>query len=75
MREIIINDDHLIDQDIETNVVRVKGIILNSHGKVLLAHNNYTYQFPGGHVEENEDANDCIIREIKEETGISLDIK
>ena len=75
MKEIIINDDHLIDQDIETNVVRVKGIILNSQGKVLLAHNNYTYQFPGGHVEENENADDCIIREIKEETGISLDIK
>lgn len=75
MKKIVINDDKLSDDDIETNVIRVKGIILNSKGKVLLAHNNYTYQFPGGHVEEHEDLDSCIIREIKDETGISLDIK
>lgn len=75
MKKIIINDDKLSDIDIETNVVRVKGIIINAKGKVLLAHNNYTYQFPGGHVEENEDLDTCIIREIKDETGISLNVK
>lgn len=74
MKEIVINDNDLTEQDIEMRVVRVKGLILNSRGKILLAHNNNTYQFPGGHKEDNESMNDCIIREIKEETGISLEV-
>ena len=55
MREIIINDDNLTDDDISEVVVRVKGLMINSKGKILLAHNNNTYQFPGGHLEEGED--------------------
>ena len=74
MKEIIINDHHLTDDDIESKVVRVKGLILNSKGKILLAYNNNTFQFPGGHKEENESANECIVREIKEETGMNLTI-
>lgn len=74
MKKIIINDDHLKDTDIEMRVIRVKGFILNSKNKILLAHNNNTYQFPGGHVEDNESVNECIVREIRDETGISLDV-
>ncbi len=74
MKEIIINDHNLTDEDVEQKVVRVKGLIMNSRGKILLAHNNNTYQFPGGHTEENESMNDCILREIKEETGITVEI-
>ena len=69
------NDYLLEDNDIEIEVVRVKALIINSSGKILLAYNNYTYQFPGGHKEENESMDDCILREIKEEIGISLKIK
>ena len=32
-----------------------------------------TYQFSGGHLEENETLLDCLKREIKEETGIELE--
>ena len=28
--------------------------------------------FPGGHVEENEDFNTSVIREVKEETGLTI---
>lgn len=28
--------------------------------------------FPGGHVEKNENFNDSVIREVKEETGLTL---
>ena len=75
MREIIINDNHLNDDDIEMQVIRVKGLIINSNGKILLAHNNNTYQFPGGHIDDGESIDECIEREIKEETGIDLEIK
>ena len=75
MKEIIINDKNLKEEDMEDSVIRVKGLILNSRGKILLAHNNYTYQFPGGHLEENEKMDDCIIREIKEETGMNVKVE
>ena len=75
MKEIIINDNNLTDTDIERTVIRVKGLIINSRGKILLAHNNHTYQFPGGHKEDDESNDECIIREIKDETGIELSIQ
>ncbi len=75
MKEIVINDHHLTDDDIEQKVIRVKGLILNSKGKILLAYNNNTYQFPGGHKEDDEEMSDCICREIKEETGIKLSVQ
>ncbi len=74
MKTIIINDNNLTDEDIEREVIRVKGLIINSKGKILLAHNNNTYQFPGGHLEENESRDLCITREIKEETGIDVSV-
>lgn len=72
MKKIVINDNNLRDNEIEMKVTRVKGLIINSRGKILLAHNNHTYQFPGGHLEDNESMDDCIVREIKEETGINV---
>lgn len=74
MKNIVINDNNLSDNDIETFVTRVKGLIINSRGKILLAHNNNSYQFPGGHVEEDESLEVSVIREIKEETGIDVNV-
>lgn len=75
MKEIIINDYNLSDDDMEDTVIRVKGLIINSKGKILLAHNNNTYQFPGGHLEDGEEMDECILREVKEETGIDVKIE
>ncbi len=74
MKEIIINDKNITKEEIEKEVVRVKGLIINSKGKILIAHNNNTYQLPGGHVDGDESIDECIVREIKEETGISLEV-
>lgn len=74
MKQIIFNNNNLTDNDIELKVVRVKALMINSNGKILLAHNNNTYQFPGGHTEENESKKDCLIREVMEETGIELNV-
>lgn len=73
MKEIMINDNQLTEEDIEKEVIRVKALMINSKGKILVAHNNNTYQFPGGHIEENESFEKCLIREIKEETGITIE--
>jgi 8-oxo-dGTP pyrophosphatase MutT (NUDIX family) len=74
MKEIIFNNKNLTNDDISESVTRVKGLMINSDGKILIAHNNNTYQFPGGHLEENEEKDDCIVREIKEETGINVSV-
>lgn len=75
MKEIVINDNNLKDEDIENEVIRVKGLIINSRGKILIARNNNTFQFPGGHMDDNENMDDCITREIVEETGIHVLVK
>ena len=75
MKEFIINDDNLRDEDIEMKVIRVKALMFNSNGNILLAFNNNTYQFQGGHVNDDEDIDECIKREIREEVGIDVEIK
>lgn len=75
MKEFVINDDNLELEDVEMEVIRVKALIINSKGKILLVFNNNTYQFPGGHVDDGETIDECIKREIKEEIGINLVVK
>ena len=53
------------------------GIIVIKDGKILFgkrknAHNEGSWSFPGGHLQFNEEVEDCAIREVKEETGISI---
>ncbi len=72
MEKIILNDDKMNKDDVDFSVTRVKGIIVNSRGDILLCHNNNTYQLPGGHVDEDETLEACLKREIKEETGIDV---
>ena len=75
MEEIVFNVNNLKDEDIESEVIRVKALIINSSNKILLAHNNNTFQFPGGHIEEDEEMDECIEREVLEETGIHVLVK
>ena len=70
MIEIIKND---INKDYENVVTRVKAIIINSKEEILLGYSYYEYQFPGGHVEEGENLNFALKRELKEETGLDYD--
>ena len=72
MKEIVFNEDNLTDKDINEEVTRVKALIINSNDEIMLGYSNKTYQFPGGHLEDGEDLNDGLIREIREETGIDI---
>ncbi len=73
-KQIITNKNNLTDNDITEVVKRVKVFIVNSSNELLLANSNHEYQLPGGHVEENEELLDTVNREIKEETGIDLNV-
>lgn len=73
MKKIIYNEDRLEERDINKIVKRAKILIVNSKDEVLLAYSHKNYSLVGGHVEENESYDDCIIREVKEEIGIELE--
>lgn len=72
MKRIFINDNFLTNKDVELEVIRVKALLVNSKGEILLAHNNNTYQLIGGHKEDGESLENTLLREIKEETGIGI---
>lgn len=72
MKEILYNYDNLTLEEIDEVVVRTKGLIINSKDEITLGYSHKTFQFPGGHLEEGETLNECLLREIKEETGIEI---
>jgi len=72
MTEYINNKDKLKDNEIDEIVTRVKVLLINSNNELLLGYSHGTYQFPGGHLENDEDLSICIKREMLEETGINI---
>ena len=72
MKETIYNQDYLKDEDITEVVIRTKALIINDKN-IILGNENNIYQFPGGHLEKNETFEECLKREILEETGIEID--
>lgn len=72
MIEVIKNPNNISDNAINEVVVRCKALIINND-HILIANENDVLQFPGGHLEENESLEDCLKREIMEETGILLE--
>lgn len=53
-------------------IYRARAIIINSNNELLLGHMDNTYQFPGGHANDSESIENCLVREIMEETGIDI---
>lgn len=72
MKEILYNYDNLKKEDIDEVITRTKGLIINSNNEITLGYSHKTYQFPGGHLEDGETLEECLLREIEEETGIEI---
>lgn len=72
MKEIIYNYDYLNEEDITEVSIRVKALIINSTKEILLGKSDISYQFPGGHLEDNENLIEALKREVLEETGIEI---
>lgn len=75
MKEIIYNNDNLNENEINNYVNRAKMIVENSNEELLLAIANKNYFLIGGHVEKDESFDECIVREIKEESGVNISLE
>lgn len=55
--------------------VTAGAVILNDENQILLIRNPVRgWELPGGHIEENEAIKDALLREVKEETGLDIEI-
>lgn len=75
MKEIIHNSDNLTESDINNYIDRAKMVVENGSGELLLASTKGNYYLIGGHVENNESFDECVVREIKEESGVDIPIE
>ena len=75
--EKIYNYDNITPDEIDEVTTRARAILINSNDEVLMCYSNglQHYEFPGGHLEGSETLEEGLKREIKEETGITLDEK
>ena len=75
--ERIYNYDNLKLEEINEKTTRARAILINSNNEILMCYSNglQHYEFPGGHLEKNETLEDGLKREIKEETGITIDLE
>lgn len=59
----------------------VAAAVIEENGRVLLAqrnkndHQGLKWEFPGGKIEEGEDPIHCIVREIKEELDLDIEVQ
>lgn len=59
-----------------SHIVAVAGVVVNSEGKLLLVRNRYrgAWEYPGGQVENGENLIEALRREIREESGIEVEV-
>jgi 8-oxo-dGTP pyrophosphatase MutT (NUDIX family) len=54
----------------------VKGVCLDAGGRVLVCRNwRREWELPGGRPELGEELPACLVREVKEETGLLVDVR
>ena len=51
-------------------------IVFDQQGQVLLIHHHKLgmWLYPGGHIDPNEDPAQAVVREVREETGVAVEL-
>ncbi len=68
---LIINENNMQEKDIQSYSSKVRAILIDDDNNLLVANNGNILLFPGGSINKNEEIPMAIVRELKEETGIS----
>ena len=55
--------------------VSIKGIIFNNENILLLKNERNEWELPGGRIEEYENPEECLVREVQEELGINCTVE
>ena len=71
--KVIVNDKKLIPDETWLNFNKVRAIIENNNGEIIISTEGGKVIFPGGKVDKDEDLNTAIKRELLEETGIKFE--
>ncbi len=72
IRKLIKGDKCMV---LPTHIVATGGLVKNNKEEILLVKNpRKGWEFPGGIVEEGETVPEALIREIKEEAGVDVEI-
>jgi 8-oxo-dGTP diphosphatase len=63
-----------------SRIIRYQGAIIKDHHVLLLRHREHKtgrsyWLFPGGGIEENETEEQCVAREMFEETGLTVKVE
>lgn len=73
VKQIIHNEDNLTLMDVNKVTRRAKLIVENNKGEILLCQMGTNYFLIGGHVDNDESDEECLLREVYEEAGVKLD--
>lgn len=73
--QIIHNENNLTLMDVNKIVRRSKLIVENSKGEILICHMGTKYFLIGGHIDNDESDEQCLTREVYEESGVKIKFK
>lgn len=69
--EIVLNEHNLKLEDIKYKLYKSRAILVNDNDEIIICNYNGVYLLPGGSLEKDETPLGGLIRELKEEIGVS----
>ena len=73
VNQVIHNEDNLTLNDANKVTLRAKLIVENNNDEILICHMGVKYFLIGGHIDNDESDEQCLTREVVEESGVILD--
>lgn len=72
VNQVIHNEDNLTLNDANKVTRRAKLIVENNSDEILICHMGVKYFLIGGHIDNDESDEGCLVREVAEESGVTL---
>ena len=73
VNQVIHNENKLTLNDANRVTRRAKLIVENNNDEILICHMGVKYFLIGGHIDNDESDEQCLTREVAEESGVTLD--